>query len=139
MNICMKNKMNREILFRGKNKIGKWVYGSLVHEKKQKYLPEKFFIFVPNYTGLQAVEVDPATVGQYIGIKDYEGKRIFEGGVVKAWIYSDEKPSILEVRADHGCFVMDYEDSESDFIPVGWFAGSVEVIGNIHDNPELLE
>lgn len=76
---------------------------------------------------------------QFIGLKDRNGKDVLEADIVKASIYSDEPESILEVRYDGGCFVIDYHDSESDFVPVGWFVGSVEVIDNIHENPELLK
>ena len=75
---------------------------------------------------------------QYIGIEDSEKIKIFDGDIVEASIYCHEKPSILEVYERDGCFVIDYEDSESDFMPVGWFAGSVKKIGNKLDNPELL-
>lgn len=130
----------REILFRGKRRAtGEWVEGfyvslQLVHyEHKEQLITDKD-------TG-KSYEVDLATVGQYTGLKDKNGKRIFEGDILlfedgpdgdsMAWCQG-------EVRFDEGAFYVTdrvYGDM-SDFIYDGVFDGTV--IGNIHDNPELF-
>lgn len=76
---------------------------------------------------------------QFTGLKDKNGKEIWEGDVVSASIYADEIPQVLEVRWEAGCFVIDYKDSEADFCAVGWFPGTLEAIGDIYSNPELLK
>lgn len=74
---------------------------------------------------------------QYTGLKDRCGRAIYVGDIVNASTYIDETPQVLLIRYEDGCFVMDYNDLESDFVPVGWFTGVTEIIGNIHENPEL--
>jgi hypothetical protein len=66
-------------------------------------------------------------------------KEIWEGDIVEASIYEDEKPKILEVKNVDGCFVIDYESEDADIYPVGCFPGSIKIIGNIHENPDLLK
>ncbi len=74
---------------------------------------------------------------QFIGLHDKNGKEIYEGDWVEASIYGDEVPQVLEVEYRNTCFVIDYEDSESDCVPVGHFVGNLKIIGNIYENPEL--
>ena len=130
----------REILFRGKSlETGEWVEGSLVHRTKFYGDPDDRYFII--YNGefhcdyYDVVEVDPKTVGQYTGLCDRNGKKIFEGDVVKYEIiydvgcypYSETKIGMVKYIA--GCFAPMYDSERSSF----------EVIGNIHDNPELLE
>ena len=133
----------RKILFRGKTVLGgAWVCGDLTHTTVDK----RPMIRVHGENCARNYMVDPATVGQYTGLKDRNGVRIFEGDVIKT------HSGIVGLIA----FGNHYDD-EFGFCSNGWFfAGRDEVgddctlsltdewsshmvIGNIHDNPELLE
>ena len=125
----------REILFRGKRiDNGEWVYGDLVQS--------------PAYCVVQIYEqdlcgdnfaVDPSTVGQYTGLTDKNGKKIFEGDIVKHYFSKRFDPIVGRVAFDgHDCRLKLY--SCTDGTESGFYRGCIyEVIGNIHDNPELLE
>lgn len=136
----------REILFRGKRvDNGEWVYGDLLQPTKEKILN---IYEISDYNSLMGDrhEVYPETVGQYTGLNDKNGKKIFEGdilqdkfGQIKIVDYSDEW------GAFRTCFVRALNEEGKIVATVGGasFVGTIwrkyEVIGNIHDNPELLE
>lgn len=128
----------REILFRGKRlDNGEWVEGFIVAIRGNTY-PNGFEMITVdgiNYDELDSYipdfisyAVDPSTVGQHTGLTDKNGKRIFEGDILTL---RGGRPRV--VRFEYGAFIL--EDSS---IPMR-FANKFEVIGNIHDNPELLE
>ena len=112
----------REILFRGKRKKGdkRWVEGDLLHGYSGFGITNRY------YAG-SSFEVVPETVGQYTGLTDKNGKKIFEGDIVN--ISNDE---IFEVKYEDGGFT-------AGLFLGDWDYGHVEVIGNIYDNPELME
>lgn len=114
----------REILFRGKRKDnGVWVEGFYYED----ILGNPVILSRPRDFGYaDVIDVDPFTVGQYTGLKDKNGNRIFEGDILSL---RTGRPHV--VRFENGAFVL-----ENTAIPVR-FANKFEVIGNIHDNPEL--
>lgn len=120
----------REILFRGKRKDnGEWSYGDLSFHKDGRTFIR--FWYVGAYT---ATEIDLTTVGQYTGLTDKNGVKIFEGDILSIENQNPFKPSIeivefSKVRWTAG--VMDLDE-----ILNGWLC---TIIGNIHENPELLE
>ena len=144
----------REILFRGKRlDTGEWVEGAYCKHDTVKVCfttddpKTKHLIIMDGFCDwgfdppLQGVEVDPATVGQYTGLTDKNGKKIFEGDIVSFnrvnalgyttsrigdVRYYDELP-IFYIMATTGD-AWDWVDCEK-----------ITVIGNIHDNPELLK
>lgn len=122
----------REILFRGKRKDnGKWVFGDLEHNGKN----------VPKW--VNGNEIVPETVGQFTGLTDKNGKKIFEGDIVKGDLglgYGDNENHIayIEYQEDGMSFCL-VEILEEDFGKCAEISDDLEVIGNIHDNPELLE
>ena len=129
----------REILFRGKRlDNGGWVEGYLLRpnpEVCRAYERDECVIgYQERAEGAYILfEVDPDTVGQYTGLPDKNGERIFEWDIVR---YRDESVGAV-VFAD-GAFGVAFGDDTSDMF-LCFAAELCEVIGNIHDNPELLE
>ena len=128
----------REILFRGKTKAdGYWLYGDLVHLVYNEGL-----VFMFNGVGILE-EIDPETVGQYTGLKDKNGKRIFEGDIVQ---WKDENfnnyTSVVEwcgEKWNYPAFDLAKHDYECNGLQYVHEDCIIEVIGTIYDNPELLE
>ena len=137
----------REILFRGKRiSNGEWVYGGIMktfHPNYDSESEEDFLHCVPNCYCICAngkdYYVEQDSVGQYTGVTDKNGKKIFEGDIVRVLLSGDTKPvGVVEygttgimsfcVRTEKGYSNYVIENSE-DF----------EVIGNKFENPELLE
>ena len=125
----------REIKFRGKRlDNGKWLYGSLLvsHFKDDK--KERYFItqFSGNYTFEH--EVNPATVGQFTGLKDKNGREIYEEDIL-----FDESGVYAVVCYSMGTFCVDFGEG----FDLQYFTDGIheicDVVGNIHDNPELLK
>lgn len=133
----------REILFTGKRvDNGEWVEGFYVFVPEH-YKPEmsrKSYIVSIN-NGL-FFEVIPETVGQYIGLTDKNGRKIFEGNIVKD--KEVRRIYMIGYNEDLMKYAFLYYHKELKNIYCGGFVSksdgkSIEVIGNIHDNPELLE
>lgn len=120
----------REILFRGKGIKGFWNKGLLAHIGNAWYISNKAGVAT-------AFEVIPETIGQYTGLTDKNGKRIFEGDIVnfKTIAYTFKKCVVKydEQYARFACI---------DFNKAGFpmdISFVYEIIGNIHDNPELIK
>ena len=131
----------REILFRGKRTInGDWVYGDFVHGNERKSLRDSIFVYDSETQSFNDYEINPSTLGQYTGLTDKNGKRIFEGDVAK--VLQGKDKDIAYVGFENGAFMLYpktgniYERTMWSYWYNDW---DVEVIGNITDNPELLE
>ena len=135
----------REILFRGKcNKTckynGQWIEGFYGEDDGKSIIAHS------TDRGLIGYFCDPDSIGQYTGLTDKNGKKIFEGDIIKIvpdYDYSDDY-SISKVYSYNGVFCVDYHGDDFDSTALGFLDdylpdGDFEVIGNIHDNPELLE
>lgn len=125
----------REILFRGKDVVGNWYAGNLAVIKQDFHNGAgtiKAGSYISNECGKPfAYQVRQETVGQFTGITDKNGKKIFEGDIIE---YPPQRKKFI-VEFYNDCFgARDKKDkrtrigSGDDFI----------IIGNIHDNPELL-
>ena len=133
--------MNREIKFRGKDFLKEeWVYGDLVKTKN--------FVAIKKTNGdyFHPTQVSPNTVGQYTGLKDKNGKQIFEGdilGYIGKRKDNMNKVYRRKVVFHEGMFALlskelpAYSALNYHCMEDGRSAWSV--IGNIHDNPELIK
>jgi uncharacterized phage protein (TIGR01671 family) len=129
----------REIFFRAKRKDnGEWVYGFLTKMWGALHIIDKANENV-------AYEIIPETVGQYSGLFDNDGKTIFEGDIVKEWSSSWKSPlktemSVYEVVCEYlGSLHLIRKTRYGEVSTLLCRKSVVVVIGNIYDNPELLE
>ena len=130
----------REILFRGRRRNGEWIEGNYIFWNKKHCI----------YDGIY-YEVLPETIGQYTGLCDKNGKRIFEGDILKIAKVSDSigtyyfpplnYPVNVVVTWDMCAWMWETlcEDKRYIGFPEAWCHYECEIIGNIHDNPELLK
>lgn len=141
----------REILFRGKRvDDGEWVYGSFVMDViellKREQLTENPILadgFIRRYDfqnrKVEMHEVERETVGQYTGLTDRNGTKIFEGDIVKTDKFSEpNKIYIIKYDLQFAAFICE-DKWNMYFVTFDGDSEQFEVIGNIHDNPELLE
>lgn len=133
----------REILFRGKEKDGgsydgRWIYGDLVRIKERisDDQDDQYEIKIRIFQKNRGYLVDSETVGEYTGLTDKKGKKIFEGDIVKGY-FNDKLIRGVVVYGNDATFFI----QRKGLCGTGLNNGEIwiEVIGNIHDNPELLE
>lgn len=146
----------REILFRGKSLYyGHFVEGWVGPFTNGGYEGKSNRMCIRN--GMYAAnihEVDPQTIGQYTGLTDKNGTKIFDGDIVKYHYYFDDmdtttfdlisKENTITARITIGNFGIYFENNGLigyllEYLDPYGKEGDIEVIGNIYDNPELLE
>ena len=141
----------REILFRGKRiDNGEWVFGDLIRE------PWGYCIQVVTGSGNEYIRkkyaITEETVGQYTGLKDKNGERIFEGDMIKPF---DDEVDKMVVEFHYGQFLLCLYGERGYLAEYGWeeegnygcfeseplssYGDDIEIIGNIHDNPEFMK
>ena len=135
--------MNREILFRGKRiDTGEWAEGFYCGGNERKTLSPCIFVYIPDRQSYDCQDIIPETVGQYTGLKDIHGVKIFEGDIIKQY----EKTQFGDPVSDFG--LIKWDNKECMLFRTSTRIGKdrlvtsrdiYEVVGNIHDNPELLE
>lgn len=131
------------MIFRGKRlDNGEWLYGDLMHDNH-----DGCYVYPNDCTGLYTEnKVDPDTVGQFTGMKDRHGKKVFEGDIVEVYDFTSVYASKYRgvVKMYRGSWCVEYEDTIFDMIahPRLFFDDfadrKTEVIGNVYDNSELL-
>ena len=141
----------RESLFRGKTDDGRWVEGCLICapnytcilEAEEKVHPMDY-PYLDGELGFfdgKATPIAPETVGQFTGLTDKNGKKIFEGDIMR-YAYSQQPVNCVVTFGKFNCDCGEcmcgwhLYDGENRFFNDNLFG--FEVIGNIHDNPELL-
>lgn len=144
----------REIMFRGKRlDNGEWIEGHLIRcENGRTRICESktdIFCYEKDCSIIQTVahETETLTVGQYTGLKDKNGKRIFEGDIIAVPFEEDRSPW------EENCIYYENGKVYFDEIRFGWYVKfkgdeltlweyddcGVTIIGNIHDNPEFMK
>ena len=131
----------REILFRGKDFLGvinhNWCFGSLDTTENDRTI----IIYFDRFGNKCRIFVDPSTIGEYTGLKDKNGERIFEGDILRQ-AYHPEEDVIIEWHDGRFKFRKRNKPKDYGYESLCCVQNTVDylkVIGNIHDNPELLK
>ena len=134
----------RNIIFRGKriNRNGEWGYGDL-----RRY-GGNTWVFPHNQdAAYDADMVDPATIGEFTGLTDKNGKGIFEGDIISYDYIRYVEPQKTEGRVfyKNGSFLVNVYVGAVISMPLGYLFGddvkvnTIEIVGNIHDMPDFQE
>lgn len=133
----------REILFRGKRTDnGEWVKGFYVCIPDTHYIMTgKFDSLTNGIINSEAYKVDPSTIGQFTGLTDKNGVKIFEGDIIEFDHPYNGKSIHAVVQDGCGWNLSNFYASCFDYPGCAFSEGTkyMTVIGNVHDNPELLE
>ena len=138
----------REILFRGKTEDGKWVEGVFIPDCLESMKNQQVDGgFIKRYwlTGdhdkvqTETVEVVRETVGQFTGLLDKNGKKIFEGDIVEIYWHNKKTMKAVVKFNERLRGFWCYRSDIPTYSLGSWASAELEVIGNIHDNPELME
>lgn len=129
----------REILFRGKRvDNGEWIEGWFLPGNERQSLHPCIFVYLAETQNFECFDIDIDTLGEYTGVKDKNDKndkKIFEHDIVRIAVGGIYANHVVSYDKENARFVV----GDIDFTMVRIFSPKIEVIGNIHDNPELLE
>ena len=136
----------REILFRAKRYSGEWVYGYYVHQFGAHEIRSRD----DDEYQHESYHIKSETVGQYTGLNDKNGNKIFEGDILSIFQKSDsvgryfdppiKYPANVIVKWDLCAWMWEVILQEKFYLsfPDAWCHYECEIIGNIYDNPELI-
>lgn len=138
--------MKREIKFRGKRKTdGEWLYGYYFVNRGLHFIVTDNL--APAGNTFKDYEVDPETVGQYTGLTDMKGRGVYEGDIINWLMFRCDRTGYIEEGR------VEFRIEEQAFVVINKFTTrdgrehvrnilncqtDLKVVGNIHDNPELL-
>ena len=133
--------MEREIKFRGKNSKGTWLYGDLIHNRGYVFIAP---IGIANPIAKAGdFIVDENTVSQFTGLKDKNGKEMYEGDMFKLPISYGYAVHQVRISPHHLCVEIKNITLQNwnNLNDCWWdeFKNGIEIVGNIFDNPELLK
>lgn len=128
----------RPIKFRGKRvDTDEWIYGDLLTSNGTECEISDW-----DKVDYSRYDVIPETVGQFTGYLDENKQEVYEDDIVRC-IDPDGEEYVTTVRHDGGAFAIDVVSCDYDYSAIGWAIDvdveEMRVIGNIYDNPELLE
>lgn len=142
--------MKREIIFRGKcvsdsKYAGQWVEGGYVPHYENSETKEALIVVFYGGNTTSTCHVIPETVGQYIGVKDKDGKQIFEGDIVDCWSQGRHCTNGIVTWMENRIFIT--IKGKDGHVVDNWHImpnnngidEGLSVIGNIYDNPDLLK
>lgn len=115
---------------------GEWVQG---YPCRYGWIGKEKDYIIPDYaSALYTAEIDPETVGQYTGLTDTNGNKIFEGDIVVSdYIDYEDERGVIQWDSDIAKFIITFSTFTIDFDNV--YGRELEIVGNVYDNPELLE
>ena len=131
--------MNDRFLYRAICNDGKFHHGYLARLYKDDGYGKKGDFCISNsaFCPYAYLVTRPETIGQCTGLKDKNGKLIFEGDIIRHPHFDNAK---VEWNDFHACFMLVFSDSDNrEFGEIDMDSKLFEVIGNIHENPDLLE
>ena len=126
----------RELKFRGRGVFvfdathPDWYYGYLLKKRDGRFT-------IRTHDDEHEFYVDPATVGQYTGLRDAGEREIYEGDIVEGYDFNDEDGyGVITWDHEESAWCVENKSNYDDFSHM--YGESLNVIGNIHDNPDLL-
>ena len=125
----------RDILFRGMDASHKWHFGDLEYNRKKDIARIHTYDTDGEYDSQYVVNSD--TVGQFTGLVDCAGRRVYEGDVIDLHIYDEVYRASVEYDSHYGCFVLYNEGKKYNFNSLT--PANIEVVGNKYEDAYLLK